>query len=292
MVINDIYQAVDVAGSFLLKFADDTKVGMVVESEEQRDALQEGIACLETWSREWQMLFNTSKCHILHIGAKNQKFKYTMGGQVLEEIESEKDVGVMIHHSLKPSMQCAKAATKANQVLGQLARGLSYRDRNTFLRLYTVYVRTHLEYPVASWSPYTKGDKEILEKVQRRALAMVSNLKGKSYEERLAEVNMTTLEKRRERGDLITMYRIMTAKDDVDPSHWFQTLAAQSGPGTRQSSGLHNVLPQRSQGDVRRNFFSQRVVSSWNSLPDSVKGAGTVNCFKNRLDDHLLLHQA
>ena len=145
---------------------------------------------------------------------------------------------------------------------------------------------------MASWSPYTKGDKEILEKVQRRALAMVSNLKGKSYEERLAEVNMTTLEKRRERGDLITMYRIMTAKDDVDPSHWFQTLAAQSGPGTRQSSGLHNVLPQRSQGDVRRNFFCQRVVSSWNSLPDRVKGAGTVNCFKNRLDEHLLLHQA
>ena len=292
MFINDIDLAVDVTGSFLLKFADDTKVGMVVESEEQRDALQEGIACLETWSREWQMLFNTSKCHILHIGAKNQKFKYTMGGQVLEEIESEKDVGVMIHHSLKPSMQCAKAATNANQVLGQLARGLSYRDRNTFLRLYTVYVRPHLEYAVASWSPYTKGDKEILEKVQRRALAMVSNLKGKSYEERLAEVNMTTLEKRRERGDLITMYRIMTAKDDVDPSHWFQTLAAQSGPGTRQSSGLHNVLPQRSQGDVRRNFFSQRVVSSWNSLPDRVKGAGTVNCFKNRLDEHLLLHQA
>ena len=59
---------------------------------------------------------------------------------------------------------------------------------------------------VASLCPYTKGHKEVLEKLQRSALAMVSNLKVKSYEERLAEVNMTTLEKRRERIDLITMY--------------------------------------------------------------------------------------
>ena len=287
MFINDIDQAVDVSGSLLLKFADDTKFGMVVESEEQRDALQEGIASLENWSREWQMLFNTSKCHILHIGAKNQQFDYIMGGVPLEKVEFEKDIGVMIHQTLKPSLQCTKAAAKANQVLGQLARGVTYRDRNTFLRLYTVYVRPHLEYAVASWCPYNKGDKEVLEKVQRRALAMISNLKGKSYEERLAEVKMTTLERRRERGDLITMYRIMTGQDDVDPSLWFQPIAtSRNGLGTRHASGLHNVVQQRSKGEVRRNFFSQRVVSAWNNLPDSVKGAGCVNTFKNRLDEH------
>ena len=58
--INDIDLAFDVTGSFLLKFADDTKLGMVVESEEQRDLLQTGIANLEHWSLEWQMMFNAS----------------------------------------------------------------------------------------------------------------------------------------------------------------------------------------------------------------------------------------
>ena len=48
-------------------------------------------------------------------------------------VVSEKDVGVLIHESVKPSLQCAKAAEKANQVLGQLARAVTYRDKQTFL---------------------------------------------------------------------------------------------------------------------------------------------------------------
>ena len=132
---------------------------MVVETEDQRDELQGAIAKLENWSEEWQMIFNSSKCHMLHLGNNNKKFRYVMGGQVLDSVESEKDVGVMIHQSLKPSLQCIKAAEKANQVLGQLSRGVTYRDKQTFLRLYAVYVRPHLEYAVASWSPWLQSDK-------------------------------------------------------------------------------------------------------------------------------------
>ena len=126
--MNDIDLAIDVTDSFLFKFADDTKVGMVVETEEQRDELQAAITNLEQWSLEWQMMFNTSKCDMLHFGSGNQRFEYVMGGQVLETVESEKDVGVMVHQSLKPSLQCTRAADKANQVLGQLSRVVTYRD--------------------------------------------------------------------------------------------------------------------------------------------------------------------
>ena len=58
----------------------------------------------------------------------NKEFKLTMGGVELASVEEEKDVGVMIHHTLRPSLQCAKASARANQVLGQLARGVGYRD--------------------------------------------------------------------------------------------------------------------------------------------------------------------
>ena len=87
--INDIDDAVEVTNSILLKFADDTKVGMVVESEEQRQELQATINRLVGWSEEWQMLFNSDKCHILHLGPRNAKYEYTMGGRVLEVVESE-----------------------------------------------------------------------------------------------------------------------------------------------------------------------------------------------------------
>ena len=100
---------------------------------------------------------------------------------------------------------------------------------------------------------------------------------------------MTTLEARRVTGDLIQMYRIMSEKDDVRPSIWFHTMAdfRGTGVGTRQARGLYNVHPQETQGQVRKNFFSQRVVAPWNALPDQVKQATSVNMFKNSLDDHM-----
>ena len=107
----------------------------------------------------------------------------------METTEEEKDVGVMITSNLKPAVQCARAAKKANLVLGQLARAVIYRDKNMFMRLYQVFVLPHLSYAVQAWSPYNKADKEVLEKVQQRAVMMVSNLRG-SYEERLVLLNL------------------------------------------------------------------------------------------------------
>ena len=72
----------------------------------------------------------------MHIGRSNPCFNYTMDGKDLIEVSEEKDVGVIMHASLKPSLQCSKAASKANQVLGQLCRAFKYRDKITFVRLF------------------------------------------------------------------------------------------------------------------------------------------------------------
>ena len=71
-------------------------------------------------------------------------------------------------------------------------------------------MRPHLEYAVVSWSPWLQQDKEVLEKVQRRAVAMVSNLRRGTYEDKLAEVGMLSLEDRRERGDMIAAFKILS----------------------------------------------------------------------------------
>ena len=110
---------------------------------------------------------------------------------------------MLVHQSLKPSLQCSRAAEKADQVLGQLSRAVTYRDKQTFLKLYRVYVRPNLKYVVSSWCPWLQADKEMLEKVQRRAIKMVSNFQARNYEDNLKEAGMTTFGQRRERGDLV-----------------------------------------------------------------------------------------
>ena len=108
---------------------------------------------------------------------------------------------------------------------------------------------------------------------------MVSIFKAKDYKTKLVEAGMITLEQ---------MYRIMTGKDYVPHTEWFKMMSdmGNNGVQTRTATGALNVLPlAQAKNDIRKNFFSQRVVDKWNKLPDLVKQADTVNTFKNRLDD-------
>ena len=85
-----------------------------------------------------------------------------------------------------------------------------------------LHVRPNLEYCVPVWSPYLRKDIECLEKVQRRATKLVKGLQNKSYEERLRLLGITSLEKRRIRGDLIQVFRIMKGFDKVDRESFFE----------------------------------------------------------------------
>ncbi len=89
---------------------------------------------------------------------------------------------------LKQASQCQKAARMAQVILSQISRAFHFQDRNVFLRLFKQYVRPHLEFVSPAWSPWLEADKEVLEKVQRRAVNMISGLKATTYEEKLREL--------------------------------------------------------------------------------------------------------
>jgi hypothetical protein len=161
------------------KFADDTKGGKVIENLQDKENLQRALDLLCEWAEKWGMSFNVQKCKIMHIGKNNPCYEYTMRGTKLGTTEEERDIGVVITKNLKPSEQCSKAAGRATAVLNQIRRNFHYRDRHTFLKLYKQYVRPHLEFSSQAWSPWLVGDKETLEKVQEKAVKMVSGLKSK-----------------------------------------------------------------------------------------------------------------
>ncbi len=278
--INDLDE--EVAATIVLKFADDTKIGQVIETVQDREHLQHCLDKLCDWADRWGMRFNVAKCHVMHFGHSNPKFTYRMNGAELAPTEEEKDLGVLVSCNLKVANQCDRAAQTATGVLAQILRAFTYRNKTTLPRLFRTYVRPHLEYAVQAWAPWQAGDIEKLEKVQKKMVAAVSGLKGNSYEDKLSELGMETLSARRRRLDLQQAYKILTEKEDLDPGTWFENIGERPRE-TRLAAGGQNLVQPRAPLDTRRNFFSVRVVEPWNSLPVSSKAAKTVYEFKKKL---------
>ena len=166
-----------------------------------------------------------------------------------------------------------------------MARAFTYRDK-TWVYLYTTYVRPHLEYAIQAWSPWLKTDIECLEKVQRRAINMVSGLQGSTYQEKLKEVGLTTLEDRRARGDMLLTWRAQSGNLSMGQSKWFTPCEPSEQMATRHSSGVGCLMKPRYNLDIRKNFFTVRAVDPWNSLPTTVKTSPTINKFKEGYDDY------
>ena len=155
---------------------------------------------------------------------------------------------------------------------------MTNKDSKILLKLYQSLVRPKLEYCVQAWGPYLQKDINLLEKVQRRATRMMANDKSLSYYDRLKKFGLTTLETRRLRGDLIDVYKLFKGYDDVDFNVFFKLSS------THLRGHELKIYKTRTQLDVRKYFFSIRVIDEWNSLPESVIHSNTVNTFKAKTD--------
>jgi len=143
----------------------------------------------------------------MHVGRTNPRFTYTMEGQTLDTVDSEKDLGITISYDLKSSNHCIQACSKASKMLGMIKKTISYKTPEIMVRLYKALVRPHLEYCVSVWSPHYTKDKDLLERVQHRFTRIIKEVRDKEYLE-LKELNLWTLEERRNRADLIELFKM------------------------------------------------------------------------------------
>lgn len=280
LYINDI-DCVCCGNVKLQLFADDAKIYSSINIDRASVSLQQSLDNLCHWASDWQLVINISKCAVLSVCSKPllTDHAYSINGIVVTHHNSYNDLGITVCQNLSFNGHINNIVSRARQRVSILFRGFSSRNCNVLRRAYITYVRPIVEYNTIVWNPCVKYLIDIIERVQRNFSKRIPSLSSMTYAERLAFLNLETLELRRLHFDLIFYYKVFNHLAPFDPETLF---SMHTPPPNLRSSSEVVKMPFKSSDKLVSGIF-YRSIDAWNSLPLDVRFTPTLPCFKRRI---------
>jgi hypothetical protein len=283
LYINDITEVLKNAAIKI--FADDSKLILAIESEEDRRKLIEDLNAVLKWAEDNRMELNDTKFMLLQHGKNdNLKQPYRINENVvLEQSQYAKDLGILVDSELKFSQHIATCTTSASQVAGWALRVFDSRSKEVLLVLYKALIRPKLEYGCMVFNPQQIGEISKLESVQRTFTHKIENMDTLNYWERLQTLGLYSLQRRRERFICVQMYKIYR---NLIPNNlqleFYET--SRHGPMCKRRK---LVAKSARVNSLRCNSFSNVGAKLFNILPKQLKDSQTKDSFKRKLDKML-----
>ena len=246
-------------------FADDTKLYNSILTMDDCKSLQHDLDALAKWAQKWLLVFNETKCVVLRI-RKSFDFIYSLNNIPLQEVQLQRDLGVLISNTLHPRNHIQQAIKTAYQRLGLIKRCFTSFTPSKTLTLYKSLIRPVLEYGSPTWAPWHQKDISSLDKVQRKCLKLSNT-----------NLSLPSLQSRRNYLDLCEVYRFTHGMYKTEADTFFQR------PEIQLRGHSYKLAKSHSRTDVRKHYFSNRVVNAWNDLPEAAVSAPTLDRFKKIL---------
>ena len=217
----------------------------------------------------------------MHIGHNNMHGNYNMSNQQLPTTDQQRDLGIIITKDLKRQKQTEKSCKTANRVLGFIALNFKNKNKELILPWYKSLVRPHPEHSVQFRSPHLRQDIDKIEKIQRRDTKMIPEIGNHSYLQRIQDIKLIGLVRRRLRGQLIEVFKFLNE---------FTTASARGlfdyNHNDRTRNNWAKLIVKHFSTSVAQHFYPIQITSTCNAIPSEVVSSRTVNSFKNTLDKH------
>ena len=261
----------EVTHSTIASYADDSKLKRKIKTKSDGEKLQSDLNKVYKWTDENIMEFNTTKFEILRIGKEEtlkSEINYkTPDEKPIQESEVVKDLGVLFNKEGNFDDHLKVKIAKCNKMCGYILRTFMTREPGPMMTLFKSLVIPIMDYCSVIWNPSKKKDIQAIEKIQRNFTKRINGLKDTNYYERLQKLRIYSMERRRERYELLYIYKIISHQVPNVGLKWkfFPRRGREIiPPPVRKNSKLSAMT-------MRRNSFRGKSAYLFNCLPASLR---------------------